>query len=160
MVDLKDLNISISTNIAICFISFVAPGFLIVYLLNHELFGVMEFWKLFIFASAITLPTFLFTLLFTVSMRFELAKGHAEHVEKWGGPREWFIRLGFGNSLSMYTLALIIWWFDLGVRGFIVGAIFTVVLNIVAEFYYFINFIRNPSEFKHGWLSALTSLLR
>jgi hypothetical protein len=160
MVDLKDLNASVSTNIAIFFMSFVAPGFLIVFLINEQLFLSMDFWKLFILSTAITVPAFAFTVLVAASTYFHVLQNYPGHEVKWGGPREWYIRLGFGNSLSMYSIALLVWIFDFGVRGFIVCGVITVFLNVITEFYYLWLFIRDPESFNHGWLSAVNRLLK
>lgn len=160
MVDLKDLNISISTNVAIFFMSFVAPGFLIVFLVNHQLFNSMDFWKLFIISTAITIPSFAFTVLIAASTYFHVLKNYPGHEDKLGGPREWYIRLGFGNSLSMYSIALVVWIFELGSRGFVICGVVVVFLNIITEFYYLFSFIRDPDGFNQGWLSAVNRLLK
>jgi hypothetical protein len=160
MVDLKDFNVSVSTYVAIFFLSFVAPGFLIVFLIDSQMFIAMDFWKLFILASSLAVPPFAFTMMFAASTYFHVLKNYPGYEDKWGGPREWYIRLGFSNSLSMYFIALLMWFFDFGVRGFVLGGVIVTALNIVTEFGYLALFIRNPDGFSHGWLSALNRVLK
>jgi hypothetical protein len=163
MVDIKDFNVSISTNVAMFFLSFVAPGFLIVFLLSPQLFNDMDFWKLFIFSSSITVPPFAFALMFAASAYFNIVRDYPDRPDyavSWGGPREWYLRLGFNNSISMYVNALLIWTFDFGVKGFVICGVITTVLNIVSEIYLYLRFTRNPEGSKHLWLSSLNALLK
>lgn len=159
MIDLKGWNTSISVNAASFFFAFVAPGFLIFFLLKPQLFVSLDFWKLLILAPAITAPPFLVTLLFAAAAYLNLLKKHPEYVANWGGPHEWFLRLSFNNSMWMFSIALLIWVFNFSVKGYVISVGVVMFSNLVSETYYFIRFVRDPQNFDYEWFKSIWSFL-
>lgn len=158
--DVKDLNIGIALNVSVFFLGFVAPGFLIFYLLSPSLFMALDFWKLFMLATSITVPTFVLHLMMALCIYFSLQEHFPNYVHKWGGPREWYIRVGFGNSINMYGVALLIWIFDFGVKGFVVCCTINIAISSLMEFRHFIRFARDPEGFNYGFLPSLPTFIR
>ena len=160
MIDVKDLNFGVALNVSVFFLGFVAPGFLIFYLLNPSLFLALDVWKLFVLATSITIPTFVFHLMIALCIYFNLQDDSPDFAHKWGGPREWYVRAGFGNSLNMYTIALLIWVFDFGVKGFIVSCIVHIAISTFTELGHFIRFLRDPESFNYGFLSSISTFIK
>lgn len=160
MIDVKDLNIGVALNVSVFFLGFVAPGFLIFYLLSSTLFVALDFWKLFVLATSITIPTFAFHLMIALCVYFNLQEHFPDFSYKWGGPREWYVRVGFGNSINMYTIALLIWIFDLSAKGFIIACVVQIAISSLTEFKHFIRFSRDPENFNYGFLSSLSTFIK
>jgi hypothetical protein len=160
MVDLKELDLPIASNIAVFVFSFLAPGFLVVFLIKPELFIGLDFWKLLVLSLALTTPTFVFPLLVAASIYLTVLKSHPEEADGWGGPREWYLRLGFNNSCSIFVICLIVWSFGLGVRGFVTCGAIATAMHIVGEFFLFWRFLRDPSGFTHGWGAAIARMMK
>jgi len=159
MVDLKELNLSITTNIAVFGFSFLAPGFLVVFLIKPELFLALDFWKLLVLSLALTAPTFVFPLLLSASIYLNILKSHPDDADSWGGPREWYLRLGFNNSCSMFMICLIVWSFGLGVKGFVTCGAIATAMHMIGEFFLFCRFLRDPAGFTHGWGAAIARMM-
>ncbi|WP_060482690.1 hypothetical protein [Pseudomonas sp. NBRC 111119] len=159
MIDLKDVNVSFSANAASFFFAFLAPGFLILFLLKPQLFIMLEFWKLFVLASAITAPPFLVAMLFSASAYFNLLRSHPGHIDKWGGPREWYLRLAINHAVSMFLIALLLWAFEFSVKGYVIAGCVLTASNFISEMYYFLRFTRDPDNFDYGWFNSIRSLV-
>lgn len=149
--DLKKLDVSLSTNLAIFFFSFVAPGFLVFYRYKTEMFLSVDVSKLIVLAVAISSPTFVFPFVFTALFATVVAEKMPDKRYLWGTPTDWYLRHGVGNALNMYTIIGAVWLFNLGVSFVFWFMLFTVLLNLVMECNTLRLFLKNPSSVHSIW---------
>ncbi|MNB78357.1 hypothetical protein D3C75_250590 [compost metagenome] len=155
--DLKKLNVSLSTNLAIFFFSFVAPGFLIFYKCEPETFLSIDVSKLIVLAIAISSPTFIFPLVFTALFANVIAREMPDKRYLWGTPTDWYLRHGAGNALNMYTIIAVIWIFDLGGSWVFWLILFNVLLNLMVESVSLKIFLKSPSNKYSVWFEHLST---
>lgn len=157
IVDLKKLNVSLSANLAIFFFSFVAPGFLIFYKYEPEIFLSIDVSKLIILSIAISSPTFIFPMVCTALFGTIIAKGMPDKRYLWGTPTDWYLRHGAGNALNMYTVIAVIWIFDLGSSWVFWLILVNVFLNVIVEALSLADFLRSPSDKHSVWFEHLSA---
>lgn len=155
--DLKKLNISLSTNLAIFFFSFVAPGFLIFYKYEPEAFVSIDVSKLIVLAIAISSPTFIFPLVFTALFANVIAREMPDKRYLWGTPTDWYLKQGAANALNMYTIIAVIWVFDLAGTWVFWLMLFNVFLNLMVETLSFLSFLKCPSNKHSVWFENLST---
>ncbi|WP_419793609.1 hypothetical protein MYA83_17375 [Pseudomonas palleroniana] len=153
--DLKKLDVSLSTNVAIFFLSFIAPGFLIFYRCEPETFLSIDVSKLIVLALAISSPTFVFPFVFTALFAKIIAAQMPGSRPLWGAPLDWYLRHGVGNALNMYTIIAVVWIFDLGISFISWLILFTVILNLLVEVVVYCLFVKNPSNLHSVWFEPL-----
>jgi hypothetical protein len=153
--DLKKLDVSLSTNLAIFFFSFIAPGFLIFYQYESGTFLSIDFSKLIVLAIAISSPTFVFPIVFTAFFAQVVAAKMPDKRYLWGTPTDWYLRHGVGNALNMYTIIATVWVFDLKVSFISWLILFTVILNLVSESINLRMFLKNPTARNSIWFELL-----
>ncbi|WP_397469641.1 hypothetical protein [Pseudomonas sp. DD1] len=156
--DLKKLDVSLSTNLAIFFLSFVAPGFLMFYQYEPVTFLSIDFSKLIVLAVAISSPTFVFPFVFTALFAKMIARWMPDKRDLWGTPTDWYLRHGAGNALNMYTMIAAVWLFDLGISFVSWLILFTVILNLLLEFAVLWFFIKRPSSVHSIWFEPIRAV--
>lgn len=149
--DLKKLDVALSTNLAIFFFSFVAPGFLIFYKYEPETFLSIDVFKLVVLAIAISSPTFIFPFVFTAIYANVIAKNMPDQRYLWGAPSDWYLKHGAGNALNMYTIIAAILVFDLSGSWLFWLIVFTVFLNLIVETAVVLRFMKHPSNVHSVW---------
>lgn len=155
--DLKKLDVSLSTNLAIFFFSFVAPGFLIFYQYQPETFLTIDVSKLIVLAIAISSPTFVFPFVFTALFANMIARLMPAQRYLWGTPTDWYLKHGAGNALNMYTMIAAVWVFDLSGSYLFWLILFTVALNLVVETAALLMFIKKPSSQHSVWFERFSN---
>lgn len=154
--DLKKLDVTLSANLAIFFFSFVAPGFLIFYKYEPEIFLSIDVFKLVVLAIAISSPTFVFPFVFTALYANVIAKDMPDQRYLWGAPSDWYLKHGVGNALNMYTIIATILIFDLSGSWLLWLIMFTVFLNLIVETAVLLRFKKHPSSVQSVWFERFS----
>ncbi|WP_417421705.1 hypothetical protein [Halomonas sp.] len=142
--DVKGLNTNSVVILAIFFVSFIAPAFLLIYRLNPELFLAIDATKLIILSISVTSPSFL--ALFIVTWVGDTVLTHMGYHEKGhlGTYLDWFVTHGISNTTIMYTVCFIVYAFGISSATAVWWIIGLVVFYIVFEFWRILIVAKSP----------------
>jgi len=144
--NLDKINLAISLNVVVFFISFVGPGFLLWYVHSPELFEKLDFLKLLFLAVAASTPTFLVSFSYTALKQRLISVEYPELLPLWGDPVDWYLRHGVINALNMYSVILLVWWLQLGGRGIVLLILGVMISNVIGEMIGYKLFLKRPSS--------------
>ncbi|NBB33154.1 hypothetical protein [Pseudomonas sp. BC115LW] len=140
------INLAISLNVVVFFISFVGPGFLLWYVHSPELFERLDFFKLLFLAVAVSTPTFLLPFSYTALKQRIISVEHPELLPLWGDPVDWYLRHGLINALNMYAVIFLMWWLELDTRGVVFLVLGVMISNVIGEIIGWKLFLRRPNS--------------
>ncbi|AZT83280.1 hypothetical protein EHN06_06800 [Marinobacter sp. NP-4(2019)] len=143
--EVKSLNPSSAVLLAIFFVSFIAPAFLLIYRLNPELFLQIDTAKLLILAVSLTSPSFL--ALFFITWVADLVLTNMGYHERGhlGSFVDWFVTHGISNTTILYLVTFITYAFGLGVKGVIWWMVGLVSFYMVFELWRVLVVAKGPN---------------
>lgn len=150
--ELKGLNANSAVILAIFFVSFIAPAFLLIYRLNPELFLTLDTTKLIVLSISFSSQSFL--ALFIVTWISDTVLTHMGYHEKGhlGTYVDWFVTHGISNTSIMYTVCFIVYVFGISSASAVWCLIGLVIPYIVFEFWRVIIVAKGPN-FKKSAIS-------
>lgn len=143
--EVKGLNANSAVILAIFFVSFIAPAFLLIYRLNPDLFLALDTTKLIVLSISVTSPSFLALFIFTWVADTVLT--HMGYHEKGhlGTYVDWFVTHGISNTTIMYTVCFIVYAFGISSASVVWWLIGLVVLYIAFEFWRVLIVAKGPN---------------
>lgn len=142
---------TIASNLGIFLISFLCPGFVLIYVVSPDLFIAIDFLKLSVLAVSISCPTFIVPFIVTALFYRGLRLVDFDNIEYFGSPVDWYLRHGMTNALNMYLIVVLAAVFDLDVIALVVIAFLIIVVNLCIDVFVCIRFIKKPSINSSFW---------
>ena len=142
--DLKGLNTNAAVLIAIFFVAFIAPAFLLIYRFNNDLFVKLDTVKLIILSVSITSPSFIF--LFVTTWVADAVTVHMGYHEKGhlGTMTDWFVTHGISNTTILYIVTFLTYAFDLQIKTVVWCLLGLLFLYTIHEFWRVLFVAKGP----------------
>jgi hypothetical protein len=143
--EIKWLNANSAVILAIFFVSFIAPAFLLIYRLNPDLFLALDTTKLIVLSISVTSPSFL--ALFIVTWIFDTVLTHMGYHKKGhlGTYTDWFVTHGISNTTIMYTVCFIVYAFGISASTAAWWLIGLFIFYMVFEFWRVLIVAKGPN---------------
>lgn len=143
--EVRRLNANSAVLLAIFFVSFIAPAFLLIYRINPELFLALDTTKLVVLSISVTSPSFL--VLFCFTWVADTVLTHMGYHKKGhlGTYVDWFVTHGISNTTIMYTICFIVYAFDISSACVIWWLIGLLVLYLIFEFWRVLIVAKGPN---------------
>ncbi|EPO0038526.1 hypothetical protein ACT5DV_003530 [Vibrio cholerae] len=130
--DLKSIDGVFTTTLLMMFLSFIAPGVLIIYLFLPELFVKLDGLKFILFATSLALPVFVLNSIFFLATLTdeERAEGDFQQIGVFGG---------MVSSLVLYSCLIVAYVAKLSFDKFLLGVGLLEVAWIVFSSIYYVR---------------------
>jgi len=144
--EVKKLDSSTATALAVFFICFIAPGFLTVFHFKRELFLDLVTVKLIILSISISAPGFFVPYLMTVITEAVLL--HKDKINKGqiGTNVGWYRKHGINNAINIYIMLFISYVFSLSFIWFVWFFIIGIISTSLFEIFHLIKMSEKPDK--------------
>ena len=142
--DLKHINQNTAAAVAIFFLSFIGPGFLILYVYKPQLINTLDTVKILIFSGALSAPTFIVP--FFISAIIDVVLSGMGKIERgqYGNYAEWYFRHGITNCFNLYLTIFVSYFANFRFSTFCWMMATLLFITILSEFWNMKNILKNP----------------
>ena len=143
---LKHLNQNTAAAVAIFFLSFIGPGFLILYVFKPHLIDSLDTVKILIFSGALSAPSFIVPFFVSVIIDVVLSGMGKMQRGQYGNYAEWYFKHGITNCFNLYLTIFISYFGNFRFSTFCWIMAILLFIMIIIEFWSMIDLIRHPER--------------